>query len=64
MAEESKSPIKFLRDVGREMKRVTWPTRQELVKYTGVVLATVLFVTVFFALVDQGLSYLVRTFLQ
>ncbi|WP_018924687.1 preprotein translocase subunit SecE [Salsuginibacillus kocurii] len=61
--EKEKNPIRFLGQVGREMKRVTWPTRQELMKYTGVVILTVFFISVFFAIVDLGFSYLVRTFL-
>ncbi|MFC5713777.1 preprotein translocase subunit SecE [Thalassorhabdus alkalitolerans] len=64
MASGVKNTGKFLRDVGREMKRVTWPTRKELIKYTGVVLATVFFISIFFAVVDLGLSTLVRTFLD
>ncbi|QQK78579.1 preprotein translocase subunit SecE [Salicibibacter cibi] len=45
------------------MKRVTWPTPGELYKYTRTVLVTLIFVTIFFTLVDSGISYLVETFL-
>lgn len=38
---------KFLRDVGREMKKVSWPKRNELVRYTITVVSTVIFMTVF-----------------
>lgn len=54
---------KFFRDVGTEMKRVSWPTRKELYRYTLVVLCTVLFISVFFAIVDYGISSLVRLLL-
>jgi len=54
---------KFLRDVILEMKRVSWPTRKELIRYTWVVLGTVAFIAVFFALVDAGISSLVRILL-
>ncbi|MDA3128901.1 preprotein translocase subunit SecE [Aliibacillus thermotolerans] len=64
MAEGTKNPVKFLRDVAKEMKRVSWPKRDELIKYTIVVILTVLFFTIFFALVDLGLSELVRIFLD
>ncbi|AXF56638.1 preprotein translocase subunit SecE [Salicibibacter kimchii] len=58
-----KNSVKFLREVGKEMKRVTWPTPKELFKYTRTVLVTLIFITIFFALVDSGISYLVETFL-
>lgn len=64
MADSTKSPTRFLRDVGREMKRVTWPSRKELTKYTVVVLLTIIFFVVFFAAVDSGLSELVRLLLD
>ncbi|MDT2048696.1 preprotein translocase subunit SecE [Priestia aryabhattai] len=51
---------KFLRDVGREMKKVSWPKRNELVRYTITVVSTVIFMTVFFAIVDYGISSLIR----
>ncbi|MDQ0209252.1 preprotein translocase subunit SecE [Alkalicoccobacillus murimartini] len=50
----------FFQSVGQEMKRVSWPTRKELTRYTLVVIATVAIMTVFFAVVDLGISELVR----
>ncbi|MDQ0300914.1 preprotein translocase subunit SecE [Salibacterium salarium] len=64
MAEGTKNPVRFLREVGREMKRVSWPTRKELTKYTIVVVLTIAFFVVFFAVVDLGLSELVRLLLD
>ncbi|MCQ5365071.1 preprotein translocase subunit SecE [Anoxybacillus salavatliensis] len=55
---------KFFREVVREMKKVSWPKRKELVNYTITVLATVAFFTVFFAVVDLGISELVRFILE
>ncbi|WP_431309016.1 preprotein translocase subunit SecE [Halalkalibacter lacteus] len=54
---------KFLQDVVREMKRVSWPTRKELIRYTWVVIGTVAFISVFFFIVDYGISELVRILL-
>lgn len=48
----------FLKEVFTEMKKVTWPTRKELVSYTVVVLLIVTIVAVFFAIIDLGLSQL------
>lgn len=42
----------FLKDVSREMKKVSWPKGQELVSYTITVIATVAFVAVFFTVID------------
>ncbi|WP_240377840.1 preprotein translocase subunit SecE [Bacillus piscicola] len=64
MASSTKNPARFLRDVSKEMKRVTWPNRKELTKYTIVVIVTIIFFVIFFGLVDLGLSELVRIFLD
>jgi preprotein translocase subunit SecE len=42
----------FLHDVRVEMKQVTWPSRDDVVSTTGVVIATVFFFGVFLAIVD------------
>jgi preprotein translocase subunit SecE len=55
---------KFLRDVGREMKKVSWPKRKELTRYTITVLTTVVIMSVFFAAVDLGISSLIRLILE
>ncbi|UCZ53355.1 preprotein translocase subunit SecE [Bacillus shivajii] len=64
MAEGIKKPTKFLKDVSTEMKRVSWPTRNELVRYTGVVIATVAFIAVFFAISDYVISTIIRFILN
>ncbi|MDX8367584.1 preprotein translocase subunit SecE [Cytobacillus sp. Hm23] len=50
----------FLRDVVREMKKVSWPKRKELTRYTITVLSTVVFFVLFFALTDQIISFLIE----
>jgi preprotein translocase subunit SecE len=52
--------INFFKEVGREMRKVSWPKRKELINYTVTVLATVVFFTVFFAVIDLGISELIR----
>jgi preprotein translocase subunit SecE len=42
----------FLHDVRVEMRQVTWPSRDDVVSTTGVVIATVFFFGVFLAVVD------------
>jgi preprotein translocase subunit SecE len=46
------STREFLHDVRVEMKQVTWPSRDDVVSTTGVVIATVFFFGVFLAAVD------------
>ena len=60
MAGIFKSSGKFFRNVVTEMKRVSWPTRGELLKYTTIVIATVVILAIFFALIDLGISELLR----
>jgi preprotein translocase subunit SecE len=63
MAGVVKRTSQFLRDVVSEIKRVSWPTRKELTRYSIVVVITVIFIAIFFAIVDLGISKLVRLIL-
>lgn len=42
----------YFKGVKSEIKRVTWPTKNELVKYTGAVLGMLVFFGVLIAVVD------------
>jgi preprotein translocase subunit SecE len=42
------------------MRKVSWPKRKELTRYTITVITTVVFVAVFFAVIDLGISELMR----
>lgn len=48
-----KKRFKFLREVKAELKRVTWPTRTEVLRWTGVVVAALVFFGVFVAVLDN-----------
>ena len=56
----------FLHDVRLEMKQVTWPSRDEVISTTTVVVATVAFFGVFLAVVDwlvqRGVTYVFKVF--
>ncbi|WP_028390476.1 preprotein translocase subunit SecE [Bacillus cihuensis] len=54
----------FFRGVAREMRKVSWPKRKELTRYTVVVLSTVVIMAVFFAVVDLGISKLIRLVIE
>ena len=54
------NPIAFMQEVRQEVAKVTWPTRKEVWITTVMVLIMVAFASIFFLLVDQALSHLVR----
>ena len=55
---------KFLREVGAEMRKTSWPKGKELTKYTVVVISTVVVMGLFFTAVDLGISQLLSWFLD
>lgn len=48
-----KKRFAFLSDVRSEMRRVTWPTRQDVLQWSGVVVVALLFFGVFVAVLDN-----------
>ncbi len=50
----------FLHEVRVEMKQVTWPTRDDVVSTTVVVMAAVAFFGLYFFMVDAGVGYMVQ----
>lgn len=59
-----KSPARFFKDIISELKKVTWPTAKDLVKYSGAVIAFILVIAVIVGLMDTGLSALFRLVLK
>ena len=49
-------PSQFLKEVRAELKKVNWPTRQEMIAYTIVVLVAVVFLTSLVFAMDLGFS--------
>ena len=58
------NPFQFLQDVRSEASKVTWPTRRETMITTGLVMLMVLFASLFFVVVDQGLRLAVGLLLR
>ena len=50
----------YLNDTRSELKKVTWPSRQELRESTQVVIVSTLVVTAFVGVVDQILSRIIK----
>jgi preprotein translocase subunit SecE len=64
LASRSEGPIgrarNFIHDVVAEMKKVTWPTQQEVINTTMVVIVAVIFFGLYMFLADIALTYLIR----
>lgn len=54
----------FFRNVSSEMRKVSWPKRKELTGYTITVITTVVILALFFAVVDLGVSKVIRSILN
>jgi preprotein translocase subunit SecE len=54
----------FLREVKIETKKVVYPSKEELIGSTWVVIIAVLIVSFYLGLVDLGLSKLVKALLR
>lgn len=48
-------------NTAKELKKVTWPNRKDLLQYTLIVLAFMAFMGVVIGLLDIGVSKLIRT---
>ncbi|GAB4421300.1 MAG: preprotein translocase subunit SecE [Thermodesulfovibrionales bacterium] len=54
----------FFREVKIEIKKVVYPSREELIGSTWVVIITVIVISIFLGIVDLGLSKLVKIALR
>ncbi len=50
----------FVNDVSKEMKKVSWPTREQLRESTVVVIVTCLIFTAIVAVIDLGMTQLMK----
>ena len=58
------NPVKFLQEVRQEVSKVTWPTRNETLISTLMVLAMVALASIFFLLADQLISWIIQAVLS
>jgi preprotein translocase subunit SecE len=58
------NPVKFLQEVRQEVGKVTWPSRQETLISTVMVLVMVALASVFFLAADQIIAWLVQALLS
>lgn len=60
----SLNPVKFLQEVRQEVGKVTWPSRQETMISTVMVLGMVALASIFFLLADQIIAWGVQLLLS
>ncbi len=58
------NPGQYIREIRREVSKVTWPSRKETTVSTGMVFVMVFVAALFFFLVDQILSNVVKLILS
>ena len=54
--------INFLKEVGDELKKVSWPTRKETTKLTLIVIGGSVVIAVFLGVLDFIFSFLMNKF--
>ncbi len=57
------SPLQFFRQVKQEVKKVTWPTKNEVIRTSIMVIIIVAIASAFFFFVDQILGWIVKSIL-
>jgi len=55
--------INFFSDVAKEMEKVTWPSREELVESTKIVILVTLIIAVFTYFVDLAVQEILKAIL-
>jgi preprotein translocase subunit SecE len=54
----------YFREVYLETKRVTWPSKNDAIKGTYIVLITVVIASIFLGIVDVGLAKIIQVLLR
>jgi len=55
---------RFFHDIRIELKKVIWPTRHELLTFTGMVIVAILVVGIFFWILDTGFTALLKLIIR
>ena len=64
MIAKIKQLIQFFKDSRDELKKVTWPDRDEVTSFTVVVIVALCVISVFLWLVDTGLMALIKVVMK
>ncbi|OGU33973.1 MAG: preprotein translocase subunit SecE [Ignavibacteria bacterium GWB2_35_6b] len=52
--------VNFVNDVVKEMKKVTWPTKEELKESTTIVIVVCLLIAIFTYAIDMSVSQILK----
>jgi preprotein translocase subunit SecE len=55
-----KKALQFVKESREELRKVSWPDREEVTSFTGVVIVAICVIAVFLWLIDTGLMKIVR----
>lgn len=55
-----KKVLQYIRESKDELRKVTWPDRDEVTSFTIIVVITIIVVSIFLWIVDTGLMILIK----
>jgi preprotein translocase subunit SecE len=55
--------VQYFRETRAELRKVVWPTREEAINLTGIVVGTIVAMSIFFGTVDYLLTQLFKLLL-
>lgn len=55
--------VQFYRETTAELRKVVWPTRDEAVRLTGIVIAVVIAMSIFLGAIDYALTQILKLIL-
>ncbi|MEO2068442.1 MAG: preprotein translocase subunit SecE [Desulfurobacteriaceae bacterium] len=58
------SPIDFLKEVKEELKRVSWPSKEEVIEATFGVIIFCAIIAVYFFILDTGLTEALKMIIE
>lgn len=53
--------VKYFKECKAELKKVTWPSKDQIIHNTGIILAFIAIVTIILSLLDVGFAKLFQT---
>jgi preprotein translocase subunit SecE len=56
--------VQYFRETRAELRKVVWPTREEAINLTAIVVGTIFVMSIFFGAVDYLLTQLFRLLLR
>jgi preprotein translocase subunit SecE len=62
--EKIRAILTYVRESKEELRKVTWPSRDEVTSFTIVVVVTLLVVSFFLWFIDSGLMYFIQAVMK